>query len=163
MLETLSSQGSVRPRRLLRRTGNPNPTLRWSEHPSATLWRGAASFCISQVSYHVDSGSGPLLHPGPYHFPKGNRASGPPAETIRNVVNRIVRAIRVTSRAKWAQPSEKRPTLLRKQEDHSRIVIRTSRPSEILISLRGQPRMWRKPCIDPKTRLPRRKSTDGQL
>ncbi len=85
MLETLSSQGSVRPRCLLRRTGNPNPTLRWSEHPSATLWRGAASFCISQVSYHVDSGSGPLLHPGPYHFPKGNRASGPPAETIRNV------------------------------------------------------------------------------
>ena len=163
MLETLSSQGSVRPRRLLRRTGNPNPTLRWSEHPSATLWRGAASFCISQVSSHVDSGSGALLHPGPYHFLKGNRASGPPAETIRNVVNRIVRAIRVTSRAKWAQPSEKHPTLLRKQEDHSRIVLRTSRPSEILISLRRQPRTWRKPCIDPETRLPRRKSTDGQL
>jgi len=73
MLETLSSQGSVRPRRLLRRTGNPNPTLRWSEHPSATLWRGAASFCISQVSSHVDSGSGALLHPGPYHFHKFSR------------------------------------------------------------------------------------------
>ena len=73
MLETLSSQGSVRPRRLLRRTGNPNPTLRWSEHPSATLWRGAASFCISQVAYHVDSGSGPLLHPGPYYSPRQPR------------------------------------------------------------------------------------------